>query len=274
MKIWKPGEKQRSNTPLVLIYGETNVGKSTSSLASLPEPILDIVTEPRDPEIALRAIGRKVDVTFVMIEDVEEVSDFLGEKSLELRQGKLPYKSILLDSGSYLLNVAMMMKAEAQTAEAGVFKSRQKVGGVVVEKFERPFIDETKLDYSAWGAIGRHMMRITALLGEFARNGVVAVMTALLDKEPKWDKTGRLKAAPAFAGRYYAVNCPSYFDLIGLVTTRTDEKGEVVYPPLVSFGSPNDDFVAKWTGPRVNPVGVLDFKKILAVFRKGEGKEG
>jgi len=44
MKIWKPGEKQRSNTPLVLIYGETNVGKSTSSLASLPEPILDIVT--------------------------------------------------------------------------------------------------------------------------------------------------------------------------------------------------------------------------------------
>jgi len=151
MKIWKPGEKQRSNTPLVLIYGETNVGKSTSSLASLPEPILDIVTEPRDPEIALRAIGRRIDVTFVMIEDVEEVSDFLGEKSLELKRGKFPYRSILLDSGSYLLNVAMMMKAEAQTAEAGVFKSRQKVGGVVVEKFERPFIDETKLDYSACG---------------------------------------------------------------------------------------------------------------------------
>ena len=264
----------KAGSPFILIYGETNVGKSTSCLATLPEPILDIVTEPRDPSIALRAIGRRVDVTFVTIESPEEVIEFLGEAWGKYNAGEFKYRSIVLDSASFLMNVEMRLTIEDQNFDSGIFKKDVKIGSAKVEKFARPFVDQTRLDRASWGAMSSQMARITRLLGRFASvANVVVVITALLDEKVRWDATGKLSAAPAFTGTAFPVNAPSYFDLIGLVKTRTDGNGNVIYPPNVFFVSPDGTFVAKWTGPRINATGPLDFTRILLNFQKDKKKE-
>jgi hypothetical protein len=79
-----------------------------------------------------------------------------------------------------------------------------------------------------------------------------------------------LAAAPALKGREYPVNMPGFFDLIGLVEPRVDDEGNVLYPPRVRFQSPDDSFVAKWTGVGSRTQGPLDISKILNINIGGQ----
>ena len=91
--------------------------------------------------------------------------------------------------------------------------------------------------------------------------GKVVIVTALLQENPKWNR--ELAAAPALKGREFPVNMPGFFDLIGLVESRTDGDGKLIYPPRVRFQSPDDSFVAKFTGAGNKTQGPLDITKIL-----------
>jgi hypothetical protein len=91
--------------------------------------------------------------------------------------------------------------------------------------------------------------------------GKVVIVTALLQENPRWNR--ELSAAPALKGREFPANMPGFFDLIGLVQTRTDGKGNVVYPPLVRFQSPDGSFLAKFTGKGTRTEGPLDISKII-----------
>jgi hypothetical protein len=269
-RTWKPGERERSKAPCILIYSDPGVGKSTTPLVSLPQPILWLALEDLDPELALDAISKPVDVTFADVDDVDDILDFLGEQLLELNKGNFPYRSIGFDGASYTMIVLMRIKAEDQTKAAGTFQKDVKVGQTTVKQFSREFIDSTKLDPAAWGAFASKMFRITRSLKLFSKAGIPAVMTALLDKDVKWDNSGKFVAGPLFGGKEFPRSVSGFFDLIGLMEPNI-QNGTIVYPPIVKFGPPNSGFVCKWTGPEMkSPVGPLDFGKILQVFNRGK----
>ncbi len=246
-KVQESGRKGR----LILIYGEGGVGKSTSCLQSLPDPILAVITEPRDPTIALEAVGHSVKVKFMQPESYEDLIEFLSK---QVERDSYPYKSLVTDSFSYYMNVELKTLMEKETSEAGIFPGK------------RTFIDQFRLDLTAFGSLAGGMKRLCGLLGKISQEGIIVVATALLQNEPKWNRD--LSATPAFIGKDFPTNAPGYFDLIGLVQQRLDENGNVVYPPLVSFEG-DGSFVCKWTGRRIKKAeGPLDFKRILGLMEK------
>ena len=91
--------------------------------------------------------------------------------------------------------------------------------------------------------------------------GKCVIVTALLSENPRYNR--ELSAAPALRGREFPANVPGFFDLIGLVQIRTDGEGEIVYPPLVRFQSPDGSFLAKFTGTGNRTEGPLNIQKII-----------
>ena len=96
--------------------------------------------------------------------------------------------------------------------------------------------------------------------------GKVVIVTALLSESPKWDR--ELAAGPALKGREFPINMPGFFDMIGLVEPRTDDEGNIIYPPRVRFQSPDGSFVAKFTGSGKQTQGPLNITKILNISER------
>ena len=228
----------------VLIYGETGVGKSTSALLTMPQPIDAIFTEPRDPRKFL--LDQEIDVDFKFPESYEDLIAYLDG---EVKKETLNYKSTLFDSASYFMNVSLQQSIQDETYDAEIFKRR------------RNLVDMTRVDEAGFGALSSLMKRVCKLLGMLSQRGILVVATALVMENPKFNRD--LSAFPAFLGRDFPTNFPAYFDVIGLVEKRTDENGEIIYPPLIKFEG--EGFLCKWTGikPVKKLVGPLDFKKIF-----------
>jgi len=89
------------------------------------------------------------------------------------------------------------------------------------------------------------MLRLTSLLGKLSRMGKIVSLLHYLQKIRNGIGSG---SAPALKGREFPVNMPGFFDLIGLVETRTKRRGKIIYPPRVRFRSPDDSFLAKCQG--------------------------
>jgi hypothetical protein len=256
--------KEQEMAERFVIYGETGVGKTLSCLLSMPEPILCIYTEPRNPYLTLQAVNKKVDVKFIMPENFNDFFEFLAE---ETSKNNWDYNSVLIDSFSYLMNSILASDIEKETYESGTWQ----------KGLDRPLINQTRRDEAGYGSSARWMMRVSNLLGKYSQAGVVVCCVAQLQENPKWNQT--LYASPNFEGRMFNLNFSAYFDMIGLVESRTDKEGNIVYPPKVSFEG--EGFVAKWTGrkPRdkngnIRPaIFPLDIQKILAVHRR-TGKGG
>lgn len=234
-----------------LIYSpEPGVGKSTSCIDSLPEPILCFYVEDRDPNTSLEAIGKDVDVTFICPESQDELIDSLYKIEKEIQDGKFKYKSILFDSLSYWMNVVLLSTAEDQTYDAEIFRRR------------RSLVDKVRADEAVYGSLASHMNRICKALKIISQRGITVICIAQGMESPKWNR--ELAVAPNFIGQKFNRDLKSHFDLIGIVETRVDKGNNAVYPPLIRFASPDGSFMAKWCGkPLKNPSGLLDFSKIL-----------
>jgi hypothetical protein len=244
-------KSKKSKGRFGLIYSsEPGAGKSTSCIASLPEPVLCIYVEDRDPNTSLDAIDKNVDVTFVCPESQEEMMDTLYKIDKEIQAGEFKYKSIIFDSLSYWMNVALLTAMEDETYDAEIFKRR------------RDLVDRVRSDEAVYGGLASHMNRICKGLKVISQSGVTVICIAQGMESPKWNRD--LSVAPHFIGQKFSRDLKSHFDLIGLVETRVNGEGEVIYPPLIRFSSTDGSFMAKWCGrPLKKSTGILDFNKIL-----------
>jgi len=233
----------------MMVYGPTGVGKTTSLLQTVLDPILYIQTEPRSLKPSLDAEGRpNLDIDVAVYEEWAGLIEFVANpKNFER------HRTIIVDSYSHLMSVGLSSEIEDQAFEARDAK----------EKMVKPLASQTKLSQEGYGALSSLMFRLTAALGKLSRTGKVVIVTALLQESPKWNR--ELAAAPALKGREFTVNMPGFFDLIGLVEPRTDGDGKIIYPPRVRFQSPDDSFVAKFTGAGSKTQGPLDISKILSL---------
>jgi len=237
------------NGRFMMLYGPTGVGKTTSILQTAPDPLVYIGSEPRALNPSLDAAGRSdLDIDVAVYEDWAGLIAFVANpKNFER------HATVVVDSYSHLMSVGLSIEIEDQAFEAREAK----------EKLVKPLASQTKLTQEGYGALSSLMFRLTAALGKLSRAGKIVIVTALLQESPKWNR--ELAAAPALKGREFPVNMPGFFDLIGLVEPRTDGEGKVIYPPRVRFQSPDDSFVAKWTGVGNKTQGPLDISKILSL---------
>lgn len=197
-----------------------------------------------------------VDVTFICPEDQDDLMKSLAKIETEIKEGKFKYKSIMFDSGSYWMNVNLLSTMEDETYEAEIFKRR------------RALVDKVRADEAVYGGLASHMNRICKAFKRITQQGIIVVMLAQGMEDPKWNRD--LAVAPNFIGKKFNRDLKSHFDLIGLVHTRTNEEGKIMYPPLVSFQSHDGSFMAKYTGkPRASMTGPLVLNKIVP---EGKGR--
>lgn len=236
-----------------LLYSKPGVGK-TYSFGSLPAPILVIVSEPRDPRRTLNyPLARNKKIDFVEFDTFNEYMDLLDELYQKYENGIKPYKSICLDSLSFL-----------QAKFKMDFEDDRFIDALQEKKRSNLLIDKFRIEKADWGGLGSAMKRITAMLNKFSKQGVQVVATATLTENPSWNRD--LTAAPAFQGEFVQV-LNGYFDFIGMVSLNKD--GGSPYPPIVNFVSPEEDFVAKSCSNALNEKGgrgILDFEKILELI--------
>ncbi len=249
-----------SDGVMIFLYGETNVGKSTSILQSAPDPIFYAMGELRNPKKVLEAVNRPgLKIRFGHYKNWLDFMDFLAQPE------KLnPYKSLIIDSMTQFMGL-LSIEIENETFQA-LGKKKQ---------VKKTLSRQTKKDYSGWGGLASQTLRLTKLLGKLSQiHGKIIICTALETERPKWDL--ELAAAPKLSGRDYAESMPENFDLIGRVTSRykkcVNEDGciipdeyRIVYPPMVSFecDDPDRKFMAKYTGGGDKRKGPLNISKIL-----------
>lgn len=245
MRLLKLSDLPKSGK-LILIYGETGSGKTTSCFQSLPDPILYFAIEPRNPLPSIEAAERE-GLRFHVFQ-YEGWMDLIEMLSVPERFSK--YSSLVFDSISYLMTVL------GQEIEDESFDSRSRE-----EQKKKPLISSAKLSMEGFGGLASQMARFTKLAGKISETGKIVVCTALLQENPKWDR--ELSAAPVLKGREYPTIMPAYFDLIGLVRARHNAEGRAIYPPSVSFEG-EEGYLAKWTGKKTGrKIGPLDFRRIL-----------
>lgn len=244
-----------STGDLILLYGDTGVGKSVTSLQTAMEPVLYFMFEPRNEKKILIAAEKdhgSIDVSFVhyknWTETLESFADFTNFDD---------YESIIIDSISHIISGDLSFEIVDENYES---MDKKAIGS-------KKIIYKSKMTLEGFGALGEQMLRFTNLLAKLAQQGKTVICLARTEQNPKFNR--ELFAAPALKGKDYAKNMPGFFDFIGYVEPRIKD-GQNIYPPYVSFES-DGDFMAKWTGI-IPEKGVrkkiLDIKKILEVSKK------
>lgn len=245
MKIFKTEELQDTGD-IFLIYGASGVGKSVSVLQSAPEPIFYFLSEPRNPLKFVHATGRTdIDVDFGFYSDWNDMFDFFMDSENTSR-----YQSIVIDSLTFLSNIALNQELIDESYEAKTDK----------EKGNKALIGRTKLSMEGFGGLAGQLLRFTNTISKLSQDGKTIILIALLEQNPKFNR--ELVGAPALKGKDYPKNLPGFVDFIGLVEPRTDENNNIIFPPIVDFGS-DVTYLSKWTGYGKPGRGPLNIKRIL-----------
>lgn len=257
------GKSEVKNAVIAMAYGDTGVGKTVSTLLTAPKPIYYLEIEPRRVE---QTLGSKMkyfkenELIIARPECFADVMDFFVPEEAE-RLNKKGIKTVVVDSLSHLMNVILLGEIEEETARAKVFSK------------DRELVNLGRTDMAGYGAASSIMTKLCNRFRFFVDHDINVICLALLQDNPKWNK--ELYACPAFVGKSFNRDFPAYFDLIGMVLPRK-QRSKTVYPPKITFVSPDNDFVAKWTGNNVAKAsGLLDWSKIIKkAIKDAEEGEG
>jgi hypothetical protein len=253
------------NAPFCLFYGDTNSGKTTSIIRTAPQPIYCISAEgdALKSVAVCKALGLDIDITAKMPESHEDVMGTLNRMLLKIRERRasglqFKYNTLLFDSGTYWMNCKLAIRVEDDRNE------------------DRKGVDEgklsamTKTDWTEVNTINSQMARLTDLMKAIANEGVMVIMTAQMQYDPKWNN--ELEAAPCFNYKDYNKALKGYFDYIGYVMPNLTEDGKVIYPPKLSF-SGSQGYLVKWRG--VQPKYLITSFRLDKIFKwyADKGKE-
>ncbi len=257
--------KEEHNAPFLLAYGETNSGKTTSIVRTAPGPVLYITVEgdALKSVAVCKKLGEEVDIKVLTPDSQEDLMNYLLALALNISQGKkFKYRTIVFDSGTHWMNCKLGIRveddrnADREGVDAGKLSAM------------------TKTDWTEVNTVNSQMGRLTDLLKEIANMGVMVVMTAQVQYDPKWNN--ELEAAPCFNYKDYNKALKGYFDFIGYTIKNVDpETKKVLYPPKLSF-SDAQGYLVKWRGVQPKSlIGPFDLSKIFAWYTKRkEGGDG
>ena len=257
MKVRPREEVESSEGAMVLIYGPTGSGKSTTAIQTSPLPILHINFEPRSIAPSIRAANRKdLQLDCIDYTSYPALVEFLANS-----KNVKPYRTVIFDSLTHFL-IDLSQEIESEN-----FDSKSEA-----EKSVKPLTGQSKLTLEGYGVLATLSFRVLGMLGRLSRNhGKVIICICLLSENPKYNRA--LGGGPSLKGRELASSMFGYFDLVGCVSSRQNGDNRIAFPPLVRFTSPDDSFVAKYTGPpNAKTQGILNIQKILEMRRKEKGE--
>lgn len=251
IEVYKPGE-QTAATPrgnFMLWYGKSKVGKSATCIATAEDPILWMIMERGQVDLTLKAINRpELRLKVAYYENWDDLLEFV----YNLDNFK-KIKTVVFDGLTHVMNIHLSDEIMEENHEAR--------GGNI----EKELTTRTKMSPEAYGALSKQMIRLMKGFEKLTVAGIDVITTAREQETPKWDRS--LACAPALAGKEFSRDIKGFYDFIGLVTSRFDEDGNVVYPPLVSCDD-DGSYLSGWTG--VKPEGGVirkpfNVKKLLDI---------
>jgi len=240
VKIYKPEDSQTVDKTgnFCLWYGKSGVGKSATVLQTAPDPIMHILAERAQEDLTIKAINRPdIKLMTAYYEGFEDLLEFIWNLDNFKK-----IKSLLLDSLTHIMNIHLRDEILEENFEARETNNKK--------TSEKDLTTRVKGTQESFGAMSGNMFRLMKGLERLTVNGIDVHCTAREQDQPKWDRS--LSCAPALAGKEFPRDMKGYFDFIGLVESRFDEKGVIIYPPVVSCDD-DGSFVSKWTG--VKPEG-------------------
>lgn len=252
IEIYDPTKEQASDKfgNFSLFYGKSGVGKSATCLQTAEDPIFHIVAERAMTHSTIKAINRP---NIRLKTGIYEGWDDLLSIIYDLRNFN-KIRTCLFDSLTHVMNIKLADEVLQESYES-MDKS----------KIDKELTMRVKMSQEGFGTLSKQMARLMTGFEILTANGIDVICTARDTEYPKWNKM--LACAPALAGKEFPRDVKGFFDFIGLVETRFDEKGEVVYPPLVSCDD-DGSYLSKWTGVKP-PGGVIrkqfNVKKMMDV---------
>jgi len=255
VSVYKPSSKQSDDRGnFCLWYGKSGVGKSSTILQTAQDPIMHIIAERGQEDLTIKAINRPgIKLKVAYYEGFEDLLEFIFDlKNFE------KIKSVLVDSFTHIMNIHLRDEILEENFESREIDPKKKTS-------IKDLTTRVKGTQESYGAMSGNMFRLMKGLEQLTINGIDVHVTARDMENPKWDRS--LANAPALAGKEFPRDMKGSFDFVGLIESRFDKDGLIVYPPAVSCDD-DGSYVSKWTGIK-NAGGVIrkpfNVKKMLDI---------
>ena len=241
VEIWQPPMAQPEGMrkgKLSLFYGKSGVGKTATILQTAQDPIFYIMAEGRSIDSTIGVINRpNIRLAIGYYSNWNELMALM----YNLENFKKFY-TVFGDSMSHIMNIHLPDEILEEN-----FDARDK------EKSVKELTNRVKGTPEMYGALSKQMARLMKASQELCINGHDVIWSARDQEFPKWNTD--LACGPALAGKEFPRDVKGFFDFIGMVESRYDETGKVVYPPQVSCDD-RGNYLSKWTGFKP-PTGVV-----------------
>jgi len=249
VSVYKPDQHTDDRGNFCLWYGDSGVGKTATPLQTMEDPVMWIIAERGQVDLTIKAIQRP-DIR-LMTAHYEGWDDLLAFIYNVDNFKKI--KSVHFDSLTHIMGIHLADEILEENYES-MAKDKD---------VDKALTMRVKMSQEGFGTMSKQMVRLMLGFEQLTIAGIDVHLTARTQENPKWNR--ELACAPALAGREFGKDMKGFFDFIGLVETRVDESGQVVYPPYVSCDD-NGSYLSKWTGLKP-PGGVIklpfNVKKML-----------
>ncbi len=228
-----------------LYYGKSGVGKTSTILQTAEDPILWIIAERGQADLIIKAINR-LDLR-VFLAYYDGWDDLL--ETVYTPNNFKEIKTTLFDGLTHVMNIHLTDEILEENFDA---RDQSKDRG-------KDFTSRVKMTQESYGVLSKQMSRLMKGFELLTREGIDVICTARDQENPKWDRA--LACAPALSGKEFPRDMKGVFDCSGLVESRFNDDGVVIYPPIVSCDD-DGSYLSKWTGIKP-PGGVI--RKIFNV---------